>query len=582
MAVNRYDRPAEAPILNTYVPINFGELYRIGAAQKEAVDKAANELSTQISKFGEFTSPSAVDTQKFYDESIGKVKDLLQEAATNPDAMKDANFRSRINQRISNLDYATLSNLRQSREGMLARQKANQELMIRGLYNPLWHDVNYTNYNTADEGIFNDVSPLAYKSEVDLVKPYVDNLKSEFIGLSNGWIRTGVTEQRTDTALLEGLSSIQNTPEYAKHLEILQRQGLSPDQARDYLNKRLIVAGREFAYEQRERDPWWIKSAELQARYGGSKDPASMNNLTTIIHRDSKRKMLENFSGLNPDQIDQLMSGNLSGFDKDALDAINKNLDPNNIRNMLSNSFDEVYKSSGNNLYTGINYILDVMSTPLSKSSADNYASLGTTRQIAEGLYQAQDTRNFVLADDLALSMIGSNRILQSAKNLDTTKKGSPVPIEAREIIARDKLIKDWNSGNKFHDFIIEGDTKAVTNGNHTYQMKYAYIPKEQFNKSDYPDDAAIEQAGGQIVKLGDMPISTTIRRESEEGEPVSISTNINDRSKEYVRIKVGSRIPSRGEAAITTDARYTKKVRGLGTEDVSTQNRLSERERIN
>nr|UVM81900.1 MAG: hypothetical protein [Bacteriophage sp.]UVN06194.1 MAG: hypothetical protein [Bacteriophage sp.]UVX34859.1 MAG: hypothetical protein [Bacteriophage sp.] len=27
--------------MNTYVPINFGELYRIGATQKAAVDEAA-------------------------------------------------------------------------------------------------------------------------------------------------------------------------------------------------------------------------------------------------------------------------------------------------------------------------------------------------------------------------------------------------------------------------------------------------------------------------------------------------------------------------------------------------------------
>ena len=169
MQANRYDRAAEAPIMNTYVPINFGELYRIGQAQRQAVEQAANEFTNTVSKFGEFQSPSAVDTQRYYENSLGKIRDLIDEAATNPDAMKDANFRARLNSRIANLDYATLSNLRQSREGMLARQKANQELMIKGMYNPLWHDVDFTNYNTVDSGIFNDVAPLAYKSEVDLV-----------------------------------------------------------------------------------------------------------------------------------------------------------------------------------------------------------------------------------------------------------------------------------------------------------------------------------------------------------------------------------------------------------------------------
>ena len=61
MQANRYDRAAEAPIMNTYVPINFGELYRIGQAQRQAVEQAANEFTNTVSKFGEFQSPSAVD-----------------------------------------------------------------------------------------------------------------------------------------------------------------------------------------------------------------------------------------------------------------------------------------------------------------------------------------------------------------------------------------------------------------------------------------------------------------------------------------------------------------------------------------
>ena len=161
MQANRYDRAAEAPILNTYVPINFGELYRIGAAQKEAVDQAAKDLTNTITTFGEFQSPSAVDTENYYKNSIGKFSDLIQEASTNPDAMKDANFRSRLQQRINNIDYGYLSRLKQSREGMLARQKANQQLMLSGKYNPLWHDVDFTNYDTAQDDIFNDISPMS-------------------------------------------------------------------------------------------------------------------------------------------------------------------------------------------------------------------------------------------------------------------------------------------------------------------------------------------------------------------------------------------------------------------------------------
>ena len=54
MAANMYDQAAQAQFINTYVPINFGELYRIGAAQKQAVDQAAEQFTTQLQKFGEF------------------------------------------------------------------------------------------------------------------------------------------------------------------------------------------------------------------------------------------------------------------------------------------------------------------------------------------------------------------------------------------------------------------------------------------------------------------------------------------------------------------------------------------------
>ena len=67
MQANRYDRAAEAPIINTYVPINFGELYRIGQAQRDAVESAAKDFANTVAKFGEFQSPSAIDTQKYYD-----------------------------------------------------------------------------------------------------------------------------------------------------------------------------------------------------------------------------------------------------------------------------------------------------------------------------------------------------------------------------------------------------------------------------------------------------------------------------------------------------------------------------------
>ena len=573
MQANRYDRAAEAPILNTYVPINFGELYRIGAAQKEAVDQAAKDLTNTITTFGEFQSPSAVDTENYYRNSIGKFSDLIQEASTNPDAMKDANFRSRLQQRINNIDYGYLSRLKQSREGMLARQKANQQLMLSGKYNPLWHDVDFTNYDTAQDDIFNDISPLAYKSEVDLVKPYVDNLKASFIGVSNGWIHSGVSTDRTDYEIQKNLSSIQNTPEYRKHLEILQRQGLSKEDAEYQLNNTLITAGREFAYDQAERDPWWMESAKLQMKATVNRSAQAMNNLTTILHRDARKTLMDNFSGLTPDKVSVVMQKGVDALSPEDQAIYAANTNPAVMQAKMRNSFNQIARNH-KSLVAAENYLLDVMSSPLSPEVSDAYAKYGTNGTKAYGGYEANDTRNFILAEDFAYGLMGTTRSNvinpggRNTKNLsDTTVKG---------MVARDKFKHNWQTGNKYYDFIIKGDPKVTTDGNFLYQRKYAYIPIEQMSDFTPEERAAM---GMRKVKLGNTTTSTTDRQSSTSD---GTSRTVSDKTREFIRVPILGLIPDEGESAITRDAAWTHDNRHLSSKTTDTQNLISEYERMN
>ena len=127
--------------------------------------------------------------------------------------------------------------------------------MLAGKYNPLWHDVDFTNYDTVNSGIYNDIAPLAYKSERELVEPFVNNLKPGFIKQDGMYDWRGVSTDRTDAELAKNLSSIYNTPEAQKHLEILQRQGLSKWEAEEQFARSLFTAGREFAYQDRELNP---------------------------------------------------------------------------------------------------------------------------------------------------------------------------------------------------------------------------------------------------------------------------------------------------------------------------------------
>lgn len=255
MATNRFDKPIESEYISQYTPIPFEQLYAIGKANNERVDKAYQDLGNQFTKWSEFRSPSAVDTKRWYDLTVGAGQDVVNKLAANPDLIKTAEGRSLIQSFINTRPYNELSQLQQSREGLLQRQKVNQQLMLSGKYNPLWHEVDFTNYNTLDSGVFNDVAPLAYKSEVDLVKPYVDNLKPGFIRQEGAYDWRGVSSERTDQEIANNISAIYNTPEAQKHIQVLIQQGYTPEQANALFASRIYRAGREFAYEDRELNP---------------------------------------------------------------------------------------------------------------------------------------------------------------------------------------------------------------------------------------------------------------------------------------------------------------------------------------
>lgn len=523
MQANRYDRAAEAPIMNTYVPINFGELYRIGQAQRQAVEQAANEFTNIVSKFGEFQSPSAVDTQRYYENSLGKIRDLIDEAATNPDAMKDANFRARLNSRIANLDYATLSNLKQSREGMLARQKANQELMIKGMYNPLWHDVDFTNYNTVDSGIFNDVAPLAYKSEVDLVRPYVDNMKASFMGVKDGWIHQGVSTDRTDYEIQRGLSSIQNTPEYQKHLEVLQRQGLSRQDAEEQLNRTLITAGRKFAYDQAERDPMAVA---LARRAGAGSQQNRLLNLT--------------------DQLELTARDTYDSALKDAPTV-------QDARKKLNDMFTLSAKTN-NSLNSAINDVIGTLSSGIGAKANEVLTAQGTQtgKMTSQGWRVGNSSSEFLLRKRLA-------------ENLMDRKIGSS-----------SKLQDDFEKG-QFKNFLVAGTPNITTDGSNIFHNKYIFIPKSEIDKGKYTA-RDLTEVQGDWVNLDEDQVRVT-ESTNDYGET---RTSINTALKQgtYLRIPVSTVVPRRGLEAVENDALHAKS-RNIGQDIRDVMQAQSESNRL-
>ena len=239
--VNRYDRPAEAQFINTYAPIPFQQLYTLGKEANARVDKAIADLSGALDKWSDFRSPSAKDTKAWYDETLGRAKPIVDNLSKNIDLLKTPEGRAQINSLINNVDRYKLSTLKQSREGMQQRMEMNQKLAAAGKYNEAWHGVDFANYDTLGSGIYNDVSPLAYKDIRELADPYYAKLQKGYLYTKGGYDYFGNTLQDVENVADAHLNDIVNTPEAQKHMQIFkQRTGANDEEAMQWFRNSII------------------------------------------------------------------------------------------------------------------------------------------------------------------------------------------------------------------------------------------------------------------------------------------------------------------------------------------------------
>lgn len=513
MATNRFDKPIESEYISQYTPIPFEQLYAIGKANNERVDKAYQDLGNQFTKWSEFRSPSAIDTKRWYDLTVGAGQDIVNKLAANPDLIKTAEGRSLIQSFINTRPYNELSQLQQSREGLLQRQKVNQQLMLSGKYNPLWHEVDFTNYNTLDSGVFNDVAPLAYKSEVDLVKPYVDNLKPGFIRQEGAYDWRGVSSERTDQEIANNISAIYNTPEAQKHIQVLIQQGYTPEQANALFANRIYRAGREFAYEDRELNPQRARTGQQTAQ-----KPFRLTESIATTGGDAFKLGTQAYiANKYRDQINSLTDQ----YNK-AVES-NDTLSANIFKEQLRKIYNESNSYTPNKLFNEIfkEYATDGKLTNIDLSNATNdiLNRFAAPSPIASVNDLLQTTIPGVTSETVT-TPLGKYRVIANPRQLDL----------ATDVISEIAGYKHVESGkNKFRDALKNGKLTNVIlqQGGNILTLPVNKNGQVQPNSSQVIT-VAIPQS--QLDALGitdaDMVISGAKRIYDRSGK-VSISTEI-------------------------------------------------------
>lgn len=485
--INRYERPAEAQFMNTYVPIPFEQLYQLGTQAKADVEKATTELSAAMDKWSDFRSPSQTDTNTWYNETLGKIQPVVEELSSNLDALKTPEGRARLRGAINSVDRSKLAQLTQSRDSLLTRLKVIQELMIQGKYNPLWHDIDIAGYDTMKTGIFNDVSPLAYTSIKDLTNKYVDNLESSYLKTEGLYDYYGRTPDMIKGILDANRTGILSTPEAQKHVETIMRlaPGTTREQAEQELMDKAYTDNTEFLVTDRKANPFALQDRKNDAKRGSGAgqpgaQPLYLDKLNASLH--GNRRMFKGEDGteyVEPSDLER------------AVVTLNPNsqfmqnyvsTDAGNRRETAEKTIDELLRPQAQG-------VIPILASEL----GDLGEGVRTTAGV--DVYPMQNKGGFQTIEGYMNQRAG---ISPSSGNLPWT--------EQRRSFEQDLLNGNIpSSAIEFKDAVLP---ENVTPGQESYAMKgYAYVPMT-YLANKYPEEFGdyekiVRDASGKN-KIGD------------------------------------------------------------------------------
>lgn len=589
MAANMYDQAAQAQFINTYVPINFGELYRIGAAQKQAVDQAAEQFTTQLQKFGEFRSPSRVDTENYYNMTIGRedFQNAINQMVSNPDYMKDASNRAQLQSLINSVDYAALSQLKESADYQRMGLQTRAKMKAEGRLKDSWDKSDIANYDTLGTGkIFDDITPVAYMNLNELSTPYFNDLKPGFLGTDyvNGtrYIVTGNNMEDLMAVATAKFNDLIDTPQGQKYFEeyLAMNNGDANAAKSQFIN---AVAQSQIDRTRRPKydvDPAFIEQLKysLEAKAAGASNTSNvLPDLSRILATTTVQNNLAVLGGLTPEERSAVASGQANSeiYQKAS----------RNMSNNLKVAWNSLSKASGIN--SASRKLLDMISQPLSKEVDTSLLVEGGGEALGKDAKLTNSTANMTLGADMTFGLLGyeNGALGYAMSNMQNASDEKQKKAWKDRSVAMATIQQAWYN-DQFRDVIVKGSGQVLSDNNEVYHKRKVYIPIDQLRNIGFESISKGDFSkliGSKVVSLGDIidkqQIEITQEYDPKTGEVLKGETTKKltrkklDDSDLYVEfdatypLQIGN-----NEATITRNANYERQVRTLGTKEKYSQ----------
>lgn len=585
MAANMYDQAAQAQFINTYVPINFGELYRIGAAQKQAVDQAAEQFTTQLQKFGEFRAPSRIDTENYYKMTIGRedFQNAINQMVSNPDYMKDASNRAQLQSLINSVDYAALSQLKESADYQRMGLQTRAKMKAEGRLKDSWDKSDIANYDTLGTGkIFDDITPVAYMNLNELSTPYFNDLKPGFLGTDyvNGtrYVVTGNNMEDLMAVATAKFNDLIDTPQGQKYFEeyLAMNNGDANAAKSQFIN---AVAQSQIDRTRRPKydvDPAFIEQLRysLKAKAAGApKASQVLPDLSRILATTTVQNNLATLGGLTPEERSAVASGqaNSEVYQKAS----------RNMSNNLKTAWNNLSKSSGIN--SASRKLLDMISQPLSKEVDTSLLVEGGGEVLGKDAKLTNSTASMTLGADMTFGLLGyeNGALGYTMSNMQNASDEKQKKAWKDRSVAMATIQQAWYN-DQFRDVIVKGSGQVLSDNNEVYHKRKVYIPIDQLRNIGFESISKGDFAkliGSKVVSLGDIIDKQQIEIE-QEYDPKTGEVLKGETTKKLTRKKLDDSVLyvefdatyplqiGNNEATITRNANYERRVRTLGTKE--------------
>ena len=377
--IYKYDEPMIFPVRDLY---DSGMMQSYLSAVQRQYEQSREDQKEFIKNFGDYISPWNTANKAWYDETMGKVSDMMNAAAAQGiDLTRSQEGRALLGNLMRNVDYAKLAGLKEAAKAGEMYQKAKQDAILKGTWNEdreRWALEraglpSFESYDPNIHGIWTRTAPAKFTTLFDATNPWFEGMKEgaltqkqvEDLGFkydpNYDW--TGVSKERMRDIILQNTPGWMTSEDALYYYDVAKRElqalgnaNPTPQQIQARLNENIETANNRVPYAKYDANKFALKEQDFRndvalqnLKHRQAKELADYNNRN---NKDGERKTYVEYLRENSNlQFTDNVLGNIDRIRS----SINRNSNLGKVLNDPKNTTEDKLKYLVDNGYVNNN-----------------------------------------------------------------------------------------------------------------------------------------------------------------------------------------------------------------------------------